>query len=697
MAIHLCLISDDNYVMPTCTAMRSIIASKGASSRYVIHVIAAALSAESKVAFSNLATDSVKIDIIEKDPSVFEGLHTFAEGAICVASVSALFKFLLPDILADLDKVLYLDGDLICKTDLAELFNTDLGDNYAAAVPDSGQIYYKHAYVKRVTKYINSGVMLLNLAKMRADNLPEVLVRTKKELTDSNLMDQNVFNVVFDHHIIYLPVRYNFMPVSLWRAKEKWKIQDVNALFGTQYKTIRELYADAEIVHYSSKDKPWKEPDGAMAYLWHEYGTPTPVAPDGKPLVSIIIPTYNVEAYIGEMLESLLSQTFENFEIICLDDGSTDRTPAIIASYRQKDSRIKLIRNENHWQAYERNRGIEKAKGKYVYFMDSDDILEPGCLSTIVGRAERENLDLLFFEATSFYETEELAKKFPAFENLYHRKGVYPGVWNGKSLYVELRKGGDAIVSPCLQLVKRSILIDNGIWFPELSCHEDNLYLPRVLLAASRVSCYTDNFYRRRVRASSTMTARSGRRDAEAYGEVLKGLILLAIDTTDNPTCREYLLYHADAFYSLMQKQVGLVKSTTEVQKERIAALTSQVNELKGKVNYRGKKLDELRSKLNEKDHKVADLEPEYTKTVKGVVEAVVKMKNAEQRGKLLQRRLKSAEDEVIRLKNAEAYAVGMFITWPARRIYRMLKCCRENGLKYTLRRLILGKGRGRG
>lgn len=696
MKTHLCLISDDNYVMPTCTAIKSIIASKGDASEYVIHIIASALKSESKSEFLRLATDSVEIDVIEKDPSVFEGLHTFAEGAVCVASVSALFKFLLPDILPKLDKVLYLDGDLICKADLTELYNTDLGNNYAAAVPDSGQIYYKHAYVRRVTKYINSGVMLLNLKKMRADNLSEVLVRTKKELTDSNLMDQNVFNVVFDHHLIYLPVRYNFMPVSLWRAKEKWKISDINSLFVTQYKTVRDLFADAAIVHYSSKDKPWKASDGAMAYLWHEYGTPTPSAVEGKPLVSIIIPTYNVEAYVEEMLDSLLTQTFTNFEIICLDDGSSDKTPDIIEAYCRKDPRIKLVRNDNHRQAYERNRGIEMAVGKYIYFMDSDDILEVDCLSTIVGRAERENLDLLFFEATSFYESEELEKIFPAFRNLYHRKGVYPGVWNGKSLYVELRKGGDAIVSPCLQLVRRSVLIDNDIRFPELTCHEDNLYLPRVLLASSRVSCYPDVLYRRRVRASSTMTRRSERRDMEAYGEILKGLVFLAMDTKDDSVCKEYLLYHADRFYTYMQKQAGFDKSTIEVQKERIAALTRQVNDLTGKVKYRGRKLDEVNARIEVMDRKVAELDRVCKVVQKDRSDAAAKIKIAEQKERQQGRRLKASVNEVTRLKHSEAYRVGMFVTWPARRAYHMFKCWRENGLKYTLRRLILCKGHGR-
>lgn len=632
MVAHICLISDDNYVMPTCTAIKSIIASKSDASEYIIHIIASALSSESKAEFLTLTTDSVAIDIIEKDPAVFEGLHTFAEGAICVASVSALFKFLLPDILSDLDKVLYLDGDLICKTDLTELFSTDLGDNYAAAVPDSCQIYYKHAYVKRVTKYFNSGVMLLNLKKMREDNLPEVLVRTKKELLDSNLMDQNVFNVVFDHHLVYLPIRYNFLPVNLWRAKNKWKIEDVNALFGTQYETIRDLYADAAIVHYSSKDKPWKVPDGTMAYLWHEFGTPTPSAVEGKPLVSIIIPTYNVEAYVEEMLDSVLAQTFKNFEIICLDDGSTDKTPDIVEAYCRKDPRIRLIQNDNHHQAYERNRGIEMAEGKYIYYMDSDDILAPNCLSTIVGRAERENLDLLFFEATSFYESEELEQQFPAYKVLYHRKGVYPGVWNGKSLYEEFRKEGDSIVQPCLQLVRRSVLIDNGIRFPELKCHEDNLYLPRVLLASSRVSCYTDVLYRRRVRASSTMTGRSARRDMEAYGEILKGLILLAMDIKDDPVLRECVVDHASRFYGYMQKLAGLDMPTIDVQKEKISELTRQVNDLKANVKHRGKKLDE-------DTKQIAALKREFRE-----------------------------------LANSTSYRIGLFITWPARKLWRAFR-----------------------
>lgn len=647
MTVHLCLISDDNYVMPTCVALRSIIASKNPESRYVIHIIASALSGESKAAFSKLATESVEIDIIEKDPSVLEGLHTFAEGAVCVASVSALFKFLLPNILVDLDRVLYLDGDLICRTDLTDLFNTELGDNYVAAVPDSGQIYYKHAYVKRVTKYINSGVMLLNLAKMRADNLPEVLVRTKKELTDSNLMDQNVFNVVFDHHIVYLPVRYNFMPVSLWRAKEKWKIADVNELFGTSYKSVRDLYHDAAIVHYSSKDKPWKAPDGAMSYLWREYGVELPQNAM-SPMVSVIIPMYNVEGYIDETLDSVLNQSFRNIEVVCLDDGSSDGTVAVVRKRAKRDGRIRIIENENHHQAWERNLGIELAKGKYVYYMDSDDILKPTCLELIVSRAERDGLDLLFFEADSFYENSSLEKDYAAFKTIYHRKGVYPGVWNGKSLYVALRMGGDGIVSPCLQLVRREVLMRKNIRFPVLKCHEDNLYVVEVLLSAERVSCFTDVLYKRRVRVHSTMTGKGAIDDAEAFGGLVGGFLRLALTETDKDVVA-CLSRQVEMFIKRLQQFGGLEDGEAKVKR-----LMTERRELEGKVKFRGRYITAQNDLLQKCRHEIASL------------------------------------------KSSEAYRVGMFVTWPARRAYRMFKCYRENGLKYTLRRLILGKGRGR-
>ena len=180
--IHICMISDDNYVMPTSVAIQSMIDSKPKDVSYTIHIIASALSAETEEQFRKFSSDTLLIDIIRENAEKrFSGYHDFDPNSICAASISALLKFVIADLLPNLERVLYLDGDLIVKTNLEEIYYTDIRDYYAAAVVDSGSIYFKHEYVKKVKNYFNSGVMLLNLNKIREDNMVAVLLKTKKE------------------------------------------------------------------------------------------------------------------------------------------------------------------------------------------------------------------------------------------------------------------------------------------------------------------------------------------------------------------------------------------------------------------------------------------------------------------------------------------------------------------------------------
>ena len=89
-----------------------------------------------------------------------------------------------------------------------------------------------------------------------------------------------------------------------------------------------------------------------------------------SPLVSVIIPTYNVEQYIGECLDSVMSQTLKDLEVICVDDCSTDASPAILAEYAVRDSRLRVLRQPSNMKpGAARNRGMDEAKGKYLYFM----------------------------------------------------------------------------------------------------------------------------------------------------------------------------------------------------------------------------------------------------------------------------------------------------------------------------------------
>lgn len=111
-------------------------------------------------------------------------------------------------------------------------------------------------------------------------------------------------------------------------------------------------------------------------------------------LVSVIIPAYNIEDYIGRCLDSIISQTYKNLEIIVVDDGSRDRTGEILDNYAKKDRRIKVIHKENGGVSSARNKGIEVAEGDYIGFIDGDDLIEPEMYKTLVDLLEEENADI---------------------------------------------------------------------------------------------------------------------------------------------------------------------------------------------------------------------------------------------------------------------------------------------------------------
>ena len=111
-------------------------------------------------------------------------------------------------------------------------------------------------------------------------------------------------------------------------------------------------------------------------------------------LVSVIIPAYNIEDYIGRCLDSVLSQTYKNLEIIVIDDGSSDRTGEILDDYEKKNHRMKVIHKENGGVSSARNIGIDRANGDYIGFVDGDDRVNPKLFETLVKLINGENADI---------------------------------------------------------------------------------------------------------------------------------------------------------------------------------------------------------------------------------------------------------------------------------------------------------------
>lgn len=212
------------------------------------------------------------------------------------------------------------------------------------------------------------------------------------------------------------------------------------------------------------------------------------------PKISIIIPTYNVEKYLAECLDSCINQTLEDIEIIGVDDCSTDNSYEILEEYQQKDSRIKIFRQEeNKKQGSARNKGLENATGEYVWFVDSDDYIDVHACQILYDAIKEFDVDMLCFSAIQFTQAKE--KRLFAYHQ-YHHQGIQINkVYHPKTNWQEC-EFSNFNVSPCMYLTKRSII--QKFRFRENVFYEDSDFTP-ILLTSVDSFCfipYTAYFYR---------------------------------------------------------------------------------------------------------------------------------------------------------------------------------------------------------
>ena len=193
--------------------------------------------------------------------------------------------------------------------------------------------------------------------------------------------------------------------------------------------------------------------------------------------ISVIIPVYNVEKYIRECLDSVLEQSLKDIEVVCVNDGSTDGSRSVLSEYEAGDKRIIVLDKENGGLSSARNSGINIAQGKYVLFLDSDDLFaSEEALSILYDKAEKEVLDQLYFDAEVFFENEEVKTQNSNYIEYYKRKKNYPDVMTGKELFSELQTNWDFKPNACMQLLRRSFLIDNKLTFCEGILDEDEVF-----------------------------------------------------------------------------------------------------------------------------------------------------------------------------------------------------------------------------
>lgn len=226
-----------------------------------------------------------------------------------------------------------------------------------------------------------------------------------------------------------------------------------------------------------------------------------------NPVVSVIIPVYNVEEYLSDCLTSIQNQTLKDIEIICVDDGSTDSSLSILCQAAEEDPRLHIMVQKNSGLSAARNTGIQAARGKYLYYLDSDDMLEPDALQFLIDTVEDNDLECILFGGKAIYESEELLEKHGEYSDYYRYKEACTDPMAGADLLVLLKNVKEYHASACMQLAKTELIRNNNIHFYDGIVHEDNLYTLEVLLHSRRCMAIPEQLYLRRVRENSIMTA----------------------------------------------------------------------------------------------------------------------------------------------------------------------------------------------
>lgn len=197
--------------------------------------------------------------------------------------------------------------------------------------------------------------------------------------------------------------------------------------------------------------------------------------------ISIVIPVYNVEQFLRDSLDSIQEQTFPFYEVLLIDDGSTDASGEICDVYASADMRFRVFHRENQGPALSRNFGLEMARGKYIIFLDADDFFYPEMLSVAYQRIENDKSQVVVFGSEWVCMADENAKQFASKGNHSHSNTILLGVQNKRDFYV-------IEPVPWNKLIDLKWLLKNKIHFQDIPANNDVFFSMAIGLCAKRIS-----------------------------------------------------------------------------------------------------------------------------------------------------------------------------------------------------------------
>ena len=382
--IPIFLSSDDNYAPFVATTIASVCDNTTALCAF--YILDGGIETENKNKILSLTDlyDNCSIEYIYIDAEkYFKNFITHS-----YITLPTYYRFIIPQLKPNIERILYLDVDIIVKNDVRDLFNADLDNKVLGAVMDLGDPNYikrlkYNVEIKPSHTYFNAGVLLIDCKKWNEQNISEKLFDIEQKYRGKLLCnDQDVLNKVFENNYKMLPEKFNALAATdgtvirhYYSKPKPWEIKQ-----GIKNSSL--LLSDIELFWYYAQKTPFceqllsncKYKSSAQIQLLMLYKKTTH---QNIIKVSVIIPVYNTENYLRKCLDSVCNQTLRDIEIVCINDCSPDSCLEILKEYASKDERIKIIDfKENKGAACARNAGIDAAQGEYLGFVDSDDFID---------------------------------------------------------------------------------------------------------------------------------------------------------------------------------------------------------------------------------------------------------------------------------------------------------------------------------
>lgn len=327
-----------------------------------------------------------KINYASKYPNIHISYHNIPGCNLSIHNQNEILIRISFSILEN--KFIFINPCCVILNDMSGFYRTTVDDFSIAGVKiqKNNQICFEN------------GVFIINSKKIRTrykcDDLINLMHKCDNSLTD-----------IFDDDYRGLPLRSS-LPDNFYMCNGE-SLCYLDNYYSAEEISRAEKYPLA--IHYSNST-PWSSQSSPFSDIWCKYETKS-AAFDflEKDLVSIIIPSYNVESYIGDCINSLVNQSYKKIEIICVDDGSTDNTPDIIKKYVEAENNIHLIVMSNHGAGVARNEGLKYIHGEYLLFLDADDVFDNTFIEKMIHELKNTGSDITVCRSEGF---DDLGNKY---------------------------------------------------------------------------------------------------------------------------------------------------------------------------------------------------------------------------------------------------------------------------------------------